>query len=464
MKVLIYGIGKIFIKYSHFIEWSSVIGIFDSNEQKWGHEIEGFIIQSPYCILDFKYDYIVIFSDDYFKEIKEKLRAELGVNESKIVSYTFFISDYNLWSEESKQMTYKFISESQGAILDTDAVGYTRYRNSYKGKKMIINYGHCRFPYQLDYYSDKDIDKYSSIMLWGEYDKNISDQCIFQIDPERILWTVSYNYLKNKKYMTQLEQLRMRYCCWEFRFLNEIVLWFERETNEIDNCKIYQVCHKQYFCLNNNVYKTIKVGDLQFEADYSDDCGINITKLNDRINECTAIYWIWKNKKSDFVGINHYRRHFFKTNIKEIANVISGKDIRNVLIDDNSIILPELTRMDISILDNICMSVGKEVCMTVLPNVRDVIEKIQPKYLDSFEYVLLGNNMYRCNMFITSWKVFNDYCTWLFSFIIQLAEEIDVSNYSRQEKRVVGYFAEIMLTVWINNQTLKITEFPISDV
>ena len=72
--------------------------------------------------------------------------------------------------------------------------------------------------------------------------------------------------------------------------------------------------------------------------------------------------------------------------------------------------------------------------------------------------------MYRCNMFITSWKVFDDYCTWLFSFIIKLAAEIDVTNFLPQEKRVVGYFAEVMLTVWLNNQVLKIVELPITDV
>ena len=129
-----------------------------------------------------------------------------------------------------------------------------------------------------------------------------------------------------------------------------------------------------------------------------------------------------------------------------------------------TIILPELTRMDISILDNICMSVGENVCLYALPIVRDTIEEIQPDYLESFESVLYGNNMYRCNMFITSWKVFDDYCTWLFSFIIKLAAEIDVTNFLPQEKRVVGYFAEVMLTVWLNNQVLKIVELPITDV
>ncbi|MBP3768915.1 MAG: DUF4422 domain-containing protein [Lachnospira sp.] len=467
MKVLIYGIGKVFNKYRHYIKWSSVVGITDSSITKWGSKIENFIVQSPTCVYEQKYDYIVIFSDDYFKEIKDVLRGEYGISETKIVSYAFFIEDYNLWSEEARQLTCKFISESQGAILDTDAVGYARYRRCYRKDKLIVNYAKCKYPYQVNYYSAKEANDYTAVMLWDEYDKCISDQSVFNINPEKILWTIPYNYLKNNKFINQLKQLQMRYFCSEFRFLNEILLWFERgnkDNNGIDNIKIYQVCHKQYFCINNDIYKTIKVGNSKFEADYSDDTGINIAKLNSKINECTAIYWIWKNTNSDFVGINHYRRHFFKSNIKEIANVISHKEIVNILKDDKTIILPELTRMDISILDNICMSVGDDVCLNILPDVKEVIKKVQPDYLKSFEAVLSGNVMYRCNMFITSWKIFDEYCTWLFSFIIQLAEEIDVSNYSTQEKRVVGYFAEIMLTVWLNNQVLQIKEFPISDV
>lgn len=464
VKVLIYGIGKVFDRYKHHIEWNSVIGIIDSSELKWGIEIENRVVQSPSTALSLEYDYIVIFSDDYFKDIKDKLRGEFGVCEAKIVSYAFFIDNYNFWSESAKKITYKFISESDGAILDTDSVGYARYRGMYREDKIIVNYGDCKYPYQSGYYSDKKTNKYSSIMLWDEYDRCISEQYIYQINPKRILWTVSYSYLKNEKYKTQLQKLKRNYYCSEFRLLNEIVLWFEKEKTEIDNCKIYQVCHKPYFCICNNIYKTIRVGKLQFEADYNDAFGRNIAELNDRINECTAIYWIWKNTKTDYVGINHYRRHFFCSNIKEPANLISDKEIKNILMNDWTIILPELTRMDISILDNICMSVGENVCLYALPIVRDTIEEIQPDYLESFESVLYGNNMYRCNMFITSWKVFDDYCTWLFSFIIKLAAEIDVTNFLPQEKRVVGYFAEVMLTVWLNNQVLKIVELPITDV
>lgn len=465
MDILIYGIGNVFNKYRYLIDWSIVIGIMDSNKFDQDVEIEGFHVKSPTDIIKYRYDYIVIFSDAYFKEIKDRLCGEFGICESKIIAYPFFFDEYILWSEESKQLVTDFILESSGAILDTDSLGYSKYRNSFSEAKRIVNYVGIKFPYQKSFYTDEKIEHYTSIMLWGDYSLTITNNTIIEVNPKQILWIVPYSHLKNKNYSGQIAFLKERYMYKEFHFLNELVYLFENdEVSEHIECKIYQVCHKQYKCVRNSMYKTIRVGNALFDSDYVDNCGDNISSLNDRLNECTAIYWIWRNMKSDYVGINHYRRQFFENWIKEQDNILSEKKIKQLLRDSDSIIVPELTRLDISILENICMSVGTDICMDALPKVRAIMMKKHPDYLESFDSVISGNVIYRCNMFVSSWKVFDDYCLWLFSFIIQLAEEIDVSTYSKQEKRVAGYFAEIMLTVWLNNQMLKIYEMPISDV
>ena len=92
--------------------------------------------------------------------------------------------------------------------------------------------------------------------------------------------------------------------------------------------------------------------------------------------------------------------------------------------------------------------------------VEEALRRHQPDYHERFLEVLDGHLMYICNMFVTRKEIFDEYCTWLFSFLIEAAEQMDVSEYNAYSKRVIGFFAERMLTVWLTRQPLKIKELP----
>lgn len=80
---------------------------------------------------------------------------------------------------------------------------------------------------------------------------------------------------------------------------------------------MYVVTHKKVDINLPEGYQFIFVGDktkLDF-ADYKgylrgDMGGENIASKNISFCELTAMFWIYKYSKSDFIGISHYRRFF----------------------------------------------------------------------------------------------------------------------------------------------------------
>lgn len=91
---------------------------------------------------------------------------------------------------------------------------------------------------------------------------------------------------------------------------------------------------------------------------------------------------------------------------------------------------------------------------------REALIKAHPEDVNVFDYVMGLHYFYPCNMFATTWSVFDEYCQWLFSFIIPAACNIDVSVYNAYSKRVIGFFAERMMTVWVIKKKFKVEELP----
>ena len=71
-------------------------------------------------------------------------------------------------------------------------------------------------------------------------------------------------------------------------------------------------------------------------------------------------------------------------------------------------------------------------------------------------------------MFVTRKNILDAYCKWLFSFIIDVAKEyvklLPSTDLSATIKRLPGFFGEIMLTVWLLKNRLRIKELDIMQV
>ena len=218
-------------------------------------------------------------------------------------------------------------------------------------------------------------------------------------------------------------------------------------------------------------YKVIQSGRaLNPDFGYlGDNTGDNISVLNPYINELDALYWFWKNANDSIVGLCHYRRFFTESDDTAFAyDKILTKDAALKILQDYDIIVVRSIREFILaklIADNVGSEIPVKIFITIL---KKYLLQVQPDYIDAFNQVFNSLCFYNKNMFITRRDVFDAYCKWLFSFFLDATQEIlhliPLQEATGNSKRLVGYFAEHMHTVWLIKNRLRIKELPIMEV
>lgn len=186
-----------------------------------------------------------------------------------------------------------------------------------------------------------------------------------------------------------------------------------------------------------------------------DDEGENISSKNPNYNELTAVYWAWKNLKDvDAIGLVHYRRLFFDTKPYSLNNVLSKPKIEKLL-SKYDIILPKKRNYYIeSNYSHYIHAHHKEP----LDKTREIIKKYYPQYLINFDKVMQRKKAHMFNMFIMRKVGFESYCSFIFGVLEKVESQIDISNYSVQEKRVFGYISELLMDVWLETNNFQATE------
>lgn len=228
------------------------------------------------------------------------------------------------------------------------------------------------------------------------------------------------------------------------------------------DCVQYVIMHKECEIEQDDLYRGLCVGGLRKEGMLCELDGDNIAEYNDRINECTGLYWMWANTDSEYVGLCHYRRNFCNNRVPGDGSRLDRERIQEILCDwKYDIILSNPLRFGWRVYDNLCGASSNDLARKAYGIIHEELEKKHPDYVDVFNSVMNGHYMYLCNMFVTSRKIMNEYCEWLFSFIVDAADRLDVSECTAHEKRCIGMCAEIMLTVWISKQRYKVAWLPI---
>ena len=226
--------------------------------------------------------------------------------------------------------------------------------------------------------------------------------------------------------------------------------------------KILIATHKKYKMPKYKYYLPIHVGkEGKDSIGYiGDNTGENISYKNKYYCELTALYWGWKNLKTDYIGIVHYRRHLSSKSLlnkifsKKEDLILSDYDIEE-LVKKYEVILPRKRNYFIeNIYDHYANTHYKEH----LDITREIIDEYMDEYLISYDKVMKCKKAHMFNMFIMNKKLADEYSEWLFFILSKLELRINIEDYNDFQARLFGRVSEILLNVWIDKNQISYKE------
>lgn len=219
--------------------------------------------------------------------------------------------------------------------------------------------------------------------------------------------------------------------------------------------KIYVVTHKPCDGRLPARYEYIQVNAARGEhfCMLTDDTGENISEKNPYFCELTATYWIWKNDhENDIVGLAHYRRFLTVNKFSSSPKKYIGEKRAEKFLEKYEFIATKQYRSPCSVREHILRDVHEKD----LDLLRETVAEVCPDYLDTYDEVLAGDRSYLLNMFICKKQTWDSYCEWLFSLLFALEPKVDMTGYTTQEKRLYGYLAERLFSVYVKKNRCRV--------
>lgn len=231
--------------------------------------------------------------------------------------------------------------------------------------------------------------------------------------------------------------------------------------------KIFIATHKKYEMPSDDLYVPLLVGAEdkrdesggELELGYlKDNTGDNISSRNAEYCELTGLYWIWKNVACDYLGLVHYRRYFAgeRSGRKASLDCIIHYNELETMLGKYKVFVPKKRRYFIETLYSHYAHThyGEHLDVT-----REVISRLYPEYLDSYDVVLHRTSGHMFNMLILEKNLLNEYCSWLFRILAEVEKKISIPNLTPFQGRFLGRIGEIIFNVWleyqIKNGTIK---------
>ena len=425
------------------------------------------------------FDYIVFEKDSEYMKCRDELTKKMEGSQITTLNFLENNSLKNFYSYRNQYLLYEIISRKNiNSLLDYDLY--------FANGQMYLK------PFSLSQTTIDGIGAKTNYPMIDEFYEKIFDsvkKCELN-HYEAILLTAERKIEELKEIISSTEHMTNEYIIFnretdetvkkllhEKKFTNAQAVkcingtYYLLNNRRQENISVYVVTHKKFEMNLPQGYQIIHAGrELNNDLGYNgDNSGENISKLNPYLNELTAMYWIWKNTKNDYVGTAHYRRYFSDRNsyqfsaesILKVQQAYEYLKKYDVLIGREGV--SSNTQRTLIMAED--SDGNEEIAIKAITIIKKMIEKYQSKYLDAFDKIMNSQGFFYCNMLITRKYVYDELCQWLFSFILPATEEflkeVNVDELTTKQKRILGFCAERMMSVWLLKQNLRLFDFPI---
>jgi hypothetical protein len=177
-----------------------------------------------------------------------------------------------------------------------------------------------------------------------------------------------------------------------------------------------------------------------------DDTFENVSRLNNLIGDLTGLYWVWKNTKDEFVGVNQYCRFY------------DDYELQNLKLDNNTIYVSNFVNFgNLSVWDQYTYwhtNVGIKMLYEVISTKKIPITESMANAMYFY------NRLSTCNSFFSHRILFDKICNLIFDILFELYEgskytiehiQHDMHKNKPNDKRLLAFLMERILNIIYHN-------------
>ncbi len=237
------------------------------------------------------------------------------------------------------------------------------------------------------------------------------------------------------------------------------------------NPSIYLWYHRKAPIIQNNYLKPVQVGAALAQTNLAlipDNTGASnqISHKNKTYAELTGLYWAWKNDQaSSHIGSFHYRRLLALASIPYPPNEHNTVSLPFFLIDNlghygldqrsieeackkYDLIIPLATDVRAEGAKSIRDQFHKHHTLKWFDLTLNIAAKLYPQYKDDIREFPDQVDTYFFNMLIARRDIFDEACTFLFSILEALENEVQPEQILPKDQRLYGFMGERILSLF----------------